>query len=384
MSATASRSLHDDPLPFSGSYRLEDCRFLLTPLQLTPTAVAEKEQLIQSGQRHYSEMLSEEAPPTPDYLALFRTLTRTYAARLGQDVVSLAAHLEETRTGPLTLVSLARAGTPVGALLQRALLRQGSPDPRHYSVSIIRDRGIDENALRHILRVDGRSPASLVFVDGWTAKGVITRELRSAIAHWNRANPEQLDPRLYVLSDIGGSADVAATEEDYAIPSGILNATVSGLVSRSFLNARIGPHAFHGCVYYRAFEPLDQSGWFLDQVGGTFAHVVAQPLRTEPRAQRARETQDWLRRCMAHHAITDVNLVKPGVAEATRVLLRRVPDRLIVRDPHAPDLQHLLVLAEARAVRVEVDPTLPFQAAALIRSCLERPAHACAAPSEEP
>ena len=382
--ATASRSLPAQPTPFSGSYRPEDCRFLLTPLQLVPTAVAEKERLIQSGQRHYSEMLSEEAPPTQAYLDLFRSLTRTYAARLGQDVVSLAAHLEETRTGPLTIVSLARAGTPVGALLQRALIAQGSPQPRHYSVSIIRDRGLDENALRHILRVDGRSPASLVFVDGWTAKGVITRELRTAIARWNGANPEQLDPRLYVLSDIGGSADVAATEEDYAIPSGILNATVSGLVSRSLLNERIGPHDFHGCVYYRAFEPLDQSGWFLDQVSRTFPHVTARALETRPRVQRALATQEWLRRCMAQHAITDVNLVKPGVAEATRVVLRRVPDRLIVRDPHAEDLQHLLVLAEARNVRVEVDPTLPFQAAALIRSCLDRPAHASAVIREEP
>ncbi|WP_300970489.1 cysteine protease StiP family protein [Thiocapsa sp.] len=370
--------------PFSGSYQLDDCQFLLKPLHLEPIALREKERLIQSGERHYSEMLSEEAPPTATYLELFRALTLTYAERLGQDIVSLAAHIGATRTAPVTIVSLARAGTPVGALLQRALIRQGSAQPRHYSVSIIRDRGIDNNALRHILRVDARPPAGLVFVDGWTAKGVITRELRAAITRWNHANPEQLDPRLYVLSDIGGSADVAATEEDYAIPSGILNATVSGLVSRSLLNAQIGPHEFHGCVYYQAFEPLDQSRWFLDQVSRTFARAHARPLRSQPREQRARATRDWLRRCMAQHAITDLNLVKPGIAEATRVLLRRIPDRLIVRDPGAADLQHLMALAESRAVAVEIDPTLPFQAAALIRSCRDRPASASAASREEP
>jgi hypothetical protein len=42
------------------------------------------------------------------------------------------------------------------------------------------------------------------------------------------------------------------------------------------------------------------------------------------------------------------------------------------------------VLAKARAVRVDVDPTLPFQAAALIRSCLDRPAAASAVIREEP
>jgi hypothetical protein len=50
------------------------------------------------------------------------------------------------------VVSLARAGTPMGALLARALRWLGRTDVRHYSISIIRDRGIDENALAFILR----------------------------------------------------------------------------------------------------------------------------------------------------------------------------------------------------------------------------------------
>jgi hypothetical protein len=50
---------------------------------------------------------------------------------------------------------------------------------------------------------------------------------------------------------LAAQADVAATYDDYAIPSGILNATVSGLTSRSILNAAIGPEDFHGCVFYQ-------------------------------------------------------------------------------------------------------------------------------------
>lgn len=354
--------------PFSGSYRLEDCRFLLKPLRLAPTPIVEKERQIQSGVRHYSEMLSPEGPPSARYLTLFRDLTETYAARIGQDILSLAAHIATTRQGPLTVVSLARAGTPIGALLTRALRERHDGAARHYSVSIIRDRGIDANALRHILRADRRPPAGLVFVDGWTAKGVITRELRAAVQQWNAANCEQLDPRLYVLCDIGGTADVAASFEDYAIPCGVLNATVSGLVSRSILNAQIGPADFHGCVLYADYADLDQSNWFLERISATFQGLQARAIAAAGREQRAAATAHWLGCCLRQHGITDINLVKPGVAESTRVLLRRVPECLIVREPGATDLRHLLALAEERAVPVETDPHLPFLAAALIRS----------------
>ena len=64
-----------DPPPrpaFHGSYAADDVTLLLQPLSLQPMDdLAEKERLIQSGQRHYSEMISLERPPTPAYLALF-------------------------------------------------------------------------------------------------------------------------------------------------------------------------------------------------------------------------------------------------------------------------------------------------------------------------
>lgn len=355
--------------PFTGSYRVEDTVFLLKPMRLDMVDVATKERLIQSGQRHYSELLALERIPDPHYLALFEALTTRYARRLAAEVMALAHYLATTRPGQITVVSLARAGTPIGALLARALQQLGRADTRHYSISIIRDRGIDENALAFILRREGRAPAGLAFVDGWTAKGVITEELRQALKHWNARQPERLDETLHVVSDIGGVADVAATYDDYAIPSGILNATVSGLTSRSILNAAIGPRDFHGCVFYADFAPHDRTTWFLDQVASHFASVAPEPVRPNSgeRRVRRRAMNAFLDRLYARYRIGDRNFIKPGVAETTRVLLRRLPYLLLLRDLDEPDVAHLRLLAEQKRVPVVVDPAMPIHATALIK-----------------
>ena len=48
----------------------------------------------------------------------------------------------------------------------------------HYAISIIRGRGIDEVALSRVLETH---PASAIaFVDGWTGKGAITRDIIAA------------------------------------------------------------------------------------------------------------------------------------------------------------------------------------------------------------
>jgi hypothetical protein len=292
-------------------------------------------------------------------------------ARMAADCLALAALIAARRSGPVTLVSLARAGTPVGVVLNRLLPAVFGRASTHYSVSIIRDRGIDQVALAHIL-AQGHAPESIVFVDGWTGKGVMSRELARTVGQFNLRHGSAIDAGLHVLSDLAGTAACAASCDDYLIPSSILNATVSGLISRSILNDAIGPGDFHGCVYYQQFEAQDQSRAFVDAV--TAAALAQQPASAAPHSDPARAaavSQAYMRSALAQHGIGDVNLVKPGIGEATRVLLRRTPRLLIVRDAGAPEVAHLLLLAQEKNVTLMVDRALPYHAVSLIRSALD-------------
>ena len=358
-------------MSFPGSYRSGEVSFLLTRLQAQEfTGVLEKERLIQSGRRHYSQMLSPESVPSPRYMALFEDACRANNARMAADCLRLASLIAARRTGDITVVSLARAGTPVGVVVTRLLREAFGRQATHYSVSIVRDRGIDRAALRHIL-ANGHAPESIVFVDGWTGKGVIARELALSVSAFNAAQGTAIDNGLYVLSDLAGAAACAASGDDYLIPSSILNATVSGLVSRTVLDERIGPDDFHGCVYYGEFAEHDQSQRFADalvslalaQAGSDLP--PATPLDAQAAAERSRA---YLAGAMARYGVQDVNLIKPGIGEATRVLLRRVPRLLVQRQTGSPDVAHLEVLAEEKQVPVAIDPDLPYHAVSLIRS----------------
>jgi len=358
---------------FAGSYLDSDVRFLLKRLPLADfVEVREKEALIQSGRRHYSEMLSPERLPSARYLALFDDACHSNGARMARDCLRLAGLIAARRGGAVTLVSLARGGTPVGVILKRLLEQVHGRATTHYSVSIVRDRGIDANALRHIL-AQGHAPQSLVFVDGWTGKGVIARELAISIARFNADHAVALDAGLYVLSDLAGAAACAASCDDYLIPSSILNATVSGLVSRSVLNESIGPADFHGCVLYDAFAAEDRSRGFVDTLERLALAQAAQDTEAEPlqavdAAAAAARSRAYIEEAQRRYGIADVNLIKPGIGEATRVLLRRVPRLLLLRDPDHPAVAHLRLLADEKDVPIEIDPALPYQAVSLIRS----------------
>lgn len=350
---------------FSGSYDPADVTFLLKPVALEPTDVAAKESLIQSGRMHYSEMLSPEVPPGAAYLALYDTALERNGMRLAQDVASLAAALAARSAGraEIVLASLARAGTPIGILLARALRRLGRRVV-HYSISIIRDRGIDQVALAHIAA--RHDPADTVFVDGWTGKGTIAGELRASLAD------TAFSPFLAVIADPAGRADLAATHDDYLIASGLLNAVVSGLVSRSILNDRlIGPGDFHGCVYYTDLAAHDLSRAFVERIDALATAMTARPLAAEPgsRARLAAECDALVDELMASSGTTDRNRIKPGIAEATRALLRRLPDRLLVRDISDPDVAHLLHLAASLGLRADLLPAGGrYRAVAVIKS----------------
>jgi hypothetical protein len=355
-------------MTFSGSYRSDDVTFLMKPVRIAFTDVAEKERLIQSAKRHYSEMISVERLPSPRYLQVFHEALAREKARFARDVVVLARHLASIRPYGATIVSLARAGTPIGVLLARTLRKLQDRPTRHYSVSIIRDRGIDTNALHHLLQTE--TPESLVFVDGWTGKGVIARELRFAIRSFNARLNVNLDDRLYAIADLCGEAAFASTTEDYLIPSSVLGATISGLVSRSILNDEvIGPNDFHGCLYLEELAAHDLSRWFVEEIDAEIEQQLSDTLGewVDDRARLRDASRAFLAEIGWRFGVRNVNFIKPGLGEATRVLLRRVPDCLLLRDENAVDVAHLLILAREKNVPVIVDAALPYSAAALIK-----------------
>ncbi len=358
--------------PFTGSYTADDVQFLLKPVTLPDTPVHIKEALIQSGEKHYSQMLTHESLPPDDYLPLFYQAMTLNQDRLAEHILLLAKGILAARPNGITLVSLARAGTPVGVLLKHVLKRYFNVQAEHYSISILRDVGMDQNALRFILQ--DQAHKSLVFVDAWTAKGVIARQLTSSLKAFANSDGIYIPAELFVLTDLSGCAAVAASSEDYLIPSSILNATVSGLVSRSLYDKNnAGPNDFHGCLYYRQFEEHDLSRYFIDAILGR-VDIIWQNLASQHQnpiklnlQQLQAISQQFLQWIASRYGITHHNYIKPGIGEATRVLLRREAKLLLLQDLDSEATRHLRWLAEFKSVPIAVITDLPYRAAALIK-----------------
>ena len=353
----------------SGSYAPDDVEFLLKPVTMATTEVVEKERLIQSGICHYSEMIGEEAIPDSDYMDLFHSAFKTNSKRMAVDLARLATALANRHPGGMVLASLARAGTPPGVILRRLLADRGAHSP-HYSISIIRDRGVDTVAIDHLR--DRHPHLPIVFIDGWTGKGTMARELRRYIAAYNTERGTAIDPGLVVVTDLCGEAALAATDEDYLIPSGILGGIVSGLVSRSILNNKVvGPGDFHACTVLDHLKPHDLSRWFVDTVTELARANRAEADRAPACGEFQASGRAAMVRLMAllseHYGITDKGRIKPGIGEATRALLRRVPKAIVVCDIHAPHVRHLVHLAQKRSADVQEDRNLPCEAVALIQ-----------------
>ena len=390
------------------SYNIDDVQFLLkdlTEVALKNKAdgindfamsIEEKEKAIQSNLKHYSEIVNVEKPPTKEYLNIYYKVlkNRNVMNLFTDDILTLTAKMlsdiqleyEKTKDKNVILVSLVRAGTPIGILLKRILeqqdfIRNNNINLKHYSVSIIRDKGIDKNAINHIIQEN--QSENIYFIDGWTGKGVITKELTNAIHHFNHKYQTNLKDTLYVLADIVLLPNVkAGSYLDYLIPSSILNSTISGLISRTILNHLIKPNDFHGSIYYEDLKQHDLSNDFINYVMA-FIQLKNKNLDLLPYLKRYHDMYDnknnndtfelknkrkkFLEQLMITYHYPNMNYIKPGVNEATRVMLRRYPEKLFIQNMNDSNVQHLVQLANEKNIEIEVVPDMPYRAVALIK-----------------
>ncbi len=330
------------------SYSHDDVEILLKDISglVEPLPASIREKYIQSG-IHYCEMLPLEYKPSEEYMSAYEAALEKYAEKTAKAVCVLAEKLYQKKGSELTIVSLARAGIPIGILLRRYLLKKYNVKISHYAISIIRGRGIDRNAVDYILK--RHSGSSVQFIDGWIGKGAILTQLKEALINF----PE-LDTELGVISDPANLTELCGTHDDILIPSSCLNATVTGLISRTFLRKDIiGPNDFHGAAYYGDLKCEDKSEEFLSAIERHF--IYEGKAETDTHFSKA-YGPDIVRNIAEEYKVQDINYIKPGIGEATRVLLRRIPWKIIVNEAYenADDLKHIYQLAAEKRISCEV------------------------------
>ena len=346
-------------LNLRSSYSEEDVILLLKDITglVSPQSTEEREKLIQSG-KHYSEMLPIEYVPTEKYMKVYYEALESYSKTVAEAVGKLSDKIIENKGRKVVLVSLARAGIPIGILVKRYIRYKYSIDVPHYSISIIRGRGIDDNAMKFLL---GKyRPEQLLFVDGWIGKGAILNELKKDIEAYKGVSSD-----IAVIADPANVTELCGTHEDILIPSSCLNSTVSGLVSRTFLRSDIiGKDDFHGAVYYGELADSDLSYDFINAIEKEFSME-----NNDDGIVIEGQGIDEVREIGKVFGVDDINLIKPGIGEATRVLLRRVPWKVLIDQRYKgdPQLGHLVRLAEEKNVPVEYYPLTHYKCCGIIK-----------------
>lgn len=347
-----------------GSYN-DNCIFLLKDLTgtLKEITIEEKEKLIAKG-ISYSNFISKEKETSESLKNLFLKLLDEKGQAVADYIGKVAEVIYENKGNDLVVVSLARAGTPYGILITKYLKFKYNVDIKHYTVSIIRGKGIDYNALKYIL--DEEKNANIQFVDGWTGKGSIINQLEKSIDEFNERYNKNIDSSLAVIADPAKLCPIYGTREDIAVPNSILNSTVSGLISRTILNNEyIGKDDFHGAINIDYLKGEDFSQLYIDKIASLFRNGInSADIKLEEIDKRYSDNVS--NKIKDDYSVKNINNVKLSIGEATRVLLRRKARILLISDFDDEELRQLIILAKEKNVKVEKFEFSEYKAIAII------------------
>jgi Phosphoribosyl transferase (PRTase)/PELOTA RNA binding domain len=335
------------------SYLETDLKLHLDLGEVELVDILEKERRLKQGES-YGRLLTPETLPNAEQSHWFEVLLEQHGPRIAAQIVSLGNQLRVAYGSHLTLVSLARAGIPVGVSLTRFLRTLGC-DVSHHGISIIRGHGLDMVALEEIVRERGSN--GIVFMDGWTGKGSIRNELNQSLTEQKSAG-QTVAPTLAVLCDPAGIADFQATFEDQILPHACLNATVGGLISRTFLH----DGARHAARFETDLVSADSSLEYVNRIERLMleGNHLSISLGVRPINAAAQALELGLL-----HGTKNPHHVKPSLGEAWRTLLRRKPRALLLGPEHAEQTA-ILAYAQHKNVPLTRVEAMPYQAIALL------------------
>ena len=109
----------------NSSFLDEDVTLLLKDITglVDPLPTEEREKRIQGG-THYSEMLPLEYRPTEDYIRIYETSLEVFGQNTADAIARVSRKIVRNKGRDVVIVSLARAGTPLGILIRRYIRKK--------------------------------------------------------------------------------------------------------------------------------------------------------------------------------------------------------------------------------------------------------------------
>lgn len=104
--------------------------------------------------------------------------------------------------------------------------------------------------------------------------------------------------------------DYCGSRRDFIIPSSCLNATVSGLFSRTIRNSSvIGKDDFDGAVYYNELESVDKSIEFLDKIESYLKGIIRN--KEQEKKLNSISGMTIVNQIAKEFGVKDINKIKP-------------------------------------------------------------------------
>ena len=117
-------------------------------------------------------------------------------------------------------------------------------------------------------------------------------------------------------------------------------------------------------MYYGELQDSDLSYEFIDAIEKEFT-LSPQTSDICPEGYG----MDEVRKIAETFGIGDINYVKPGIGETTRVLLRRVPWKVLIDERYQEDqeLSHIVRLAQEKQVPIAYYPLVHYKCCGIIK-----------------
>jgi len=127
---------------------------------------------------------------------------------------------------------------------------------------------------------------------------------------------------------------------------------------------------FHGAKYYKELEKMDVSNLYIERIVTCFENVQSEiilQLQELPNTPITWEGMKSVQRIQQDFGIDNIHFIKPGVGETTRVLLRRIPWKILVNPQCIHELEHILLLAREKNVLIEQYSDMSYSCCGLIK-----------------